>query len=310
MNPDIRKLDLNLLKALDALLDERSVTRAADRLSLTQPAVSGMLNRLRESFDDPLFVRAQRGIVPTLRAEQLATPVKQLLADIEGMLQPQNFDPLTASMTIRIASTDYALRAVVVPFLSALRKKAPNIRVSVQPVDHQELQSQLDRGEIDLALVTPEAITPGLHSIALFDESYVCVMRADHPDALDNTLSLDRFCALDHALVSPSGGGFHGVTDEALEKLGRLRRVTVSVSSFLVLPEILLYSDLIAVVPRRLAIHNVGLTTLEPPVEIPGFRKTLIWHERTHRDAAHRWVRSLMVETVRTGGVFRSGIRP
>jgi len=171
MNPDIRKLDLNLLKALDALLDERSVTRAADLLSLTQPAVSGMLNRLRESFDDPLFVRAQRGIVPTLRAEQLATPVKQLLADIEGMLQPQNFDPLTASMTIRIASTDYALRAVVVPFLSALRKKAPNIRFSVQPVDHQELQSQLDRGEIDLALVTPEAITPGLHSIALFDEA-------------------------------------------------------------------------------------------------------------------------------------------
>jgi DNA-binding transcriptional LysR family regulator len=300
MNPDIRKLDLNLLKALDALLDERSVTRAADLLSLTQPAVSGMLNRLRESFDDPLFVRAQRGIVPTLRAEQLATPVKQLLADIEGMLQPQNFDPLTASMTIRIASTDYALRAVVVPFLSALRKKAPNIRVSVQPVDHQELQSQLDRGEIDLALVTPDAITPRLHAIALFDESYVCVMRADHPDALDNTLSLDRFCALDHALVSPSGGGFHGVTDEALEKLGRLRRVTVSVSSFLVLPEILLYCDLIAIVPRRLAIPNVGLTTLEPPVEIPGFRKTLTWHERTHRDAAHRWVRSLMVETVRT----------
>lgn len=302
MNPDIRTLDLNLLKALDALLDERSVTRAADRLSLTQPAVSGMLNRLRESFDDPLFVRAQRGIVPTLRAEQLATPVKQLLADIEGMLQPQTFDPLTASMTIRIASTDYALRAVVVPFLSALRKQAPNIRVSVQPVNHQELQSQLDRGEIDLALVTPEAVTPGLRAIALFDESYVCVMRADHPDALKSTLSLDQFCALEHALVSPSGGGFHGVTDEALEKLGRSRRVTVSVTSFLVLPEILMRSDLIAVVPRRLALHNVGLRVLEPPVEIPGFGKTLTWHERTHRDAGHHWVRSLMVETTRTLG--------
>jgi len=302
MNPDIRTLDLNLLKALDALLDERSVTRAADRLSLTQPAVSGMLNRLRESFDDPLFVRAQRGIVPTLRAEQLATPVKQLLADIEGMLQPQTFDPLTASMTIRIASTDYALRAVVVPFLSALRKQAPNIRVSAQPVNHQELQSQLDRGEIDLALVTPEAVTPGLRAIALFDESYVCVMRADHPEALNSTLSLDQFCALEHALVSTSGGGFHGVTDEALEKLGRSRRVTVSVTSFLVLPEILMHSDLIAVVPRRLALHNVELRVLEPPVEIPGFGKTLTWHERTHRDAGHRWVRSLMVETTRTLG--------
>jgi DNA-binding transcriptional LysR family regulator len=302
MNSDIRNLDLNLLKALDALLDERSVTRAADRLSLTQPAVSGMLNRLRESFDDPLFVRAQRGIVPTLRAEQLAAPVKQLLADIEGMLQPQGFDPLTASMTVKLASTDYALRAVVAPFLSALRKQAPNIRVSVQPVDNQELQSQLDRGDIDLALVTPEPTAPGLHATALFDESYVCVVRAEHPDAGRSPLPLDRFCALDHVLVSPSGGGFHGVTDVALEKIGRSRRVAVSVASFLVLPEILMVSDLIAVVPRRLAVHQAGLTLLVPPVEIPGFRKMLAWHERTHRDAGQQWVRSLLVETVRTLG--------
>ncbi|MDU8500690.1 LysR family transcriptional regulator [Pseudomonas syringae] len=302
MNSDIRTLDLNLLKALDALLDERSVTRAADRLSLTQPAVSGMLNRLRESFDDPLFVRAQRGIVPTLRAEQLATPVKQLLADIEGMLQPQAFAPLTASMTVRLASTDYALRAVVVPFLSVLREQAPNIRVSIQPIDNQELANQLDRGDIDLALITPETTTPGLHAVPLFDEHYVCVMRADHPDAVQGKLSLDRFCALNHVLVSPSGGSFQGVTDDALEKLGRSRRVTVSVTSFLVLPEILMLSDLIAVVPSRLAIGNAGLTLLEPPVEIPGFRKALAWHERTHRDAGHRWVRSLMVNTAQALG--------
>ncbi|WP_080269489.1 LysR family transcriptional regulator [Pseudomonas syringae] len=302
MNPDIRALDLNLLKALDALLDERSVTRAADRLSLTQPAVSGMLNRLRESFDDALFVRAQRGIVPTLRAEQLATPVKQLLADIESMLRPQAFNPLTACMTVKVASTDYALRAVVVPFLNALRKQAPNVRVSIQPVDGQELVAQLDRGDIDLVLITPENMTPGLHAVPLFDEDYVCAMRTDHPDAVQGRLSLDRFCALDHVLVSPAGGGFHGVTDDALERLGRTRRVTVSVTSFLVVPEMLLASDLMAVVPRRLAAGNAGLALLEPPVEIPGFRKTLAWHERTHRDEGHRWVRSLMVSTVQALG--------
>lgn len=302
MNPDIRALDLNLLKALDALLDERSVTRAADRLSLTQPAVSGMLNRLRESFDDALFVRAQRGIVPTLRAEQLATPVKQLLADIESMLRPQAFNPLTACMTVKVASTDYALRAVVVPFLKALRKQAPNVRVSIQPIDGQELVAQLDRGDIDLVLITPENMTPGLHAVPLFDEDYVCAMRTDHPDAVQGRLSLDRFCALDHVLVSPAGGGFHGVTDDALERLGRTRRVTVSVTSFLVVPEMLLASDLMAVVPRRLAAGNAGLALLEPPVEIPGFRKTLAWHERTHRDEGHRWVRSLMVNTVQALG--------
>jgi len=300
MSADIRKLDLNLLRALDALLDERSVTRAADRLSLTQPAVTGMLNRLRESFDDPLFVRAQRGIVPTVRAEALARPIKQLLADVEGMLQPGAFDPLSAEMTIKVAATDYALRAIVVPFLSALHQHAPNIKISVLPVDDQLLQVQMDRGDVDLALVATEAVAPGLHTQWLFDEHYVCVMRADHPDAKASTLSLERFCALDHVLVSPAGGGFSGVTDEALRNIGRSRRVTVSVTSFLVLPEILSVSDLIAVVPRRLAIRQAGLAIIEPPVEIPGFSKLLAWHERTHRDAGHRWLRALMAEAAAT----------
>lgn len=300
MNSDIRHLDFNLLKALDALLDERSVTRAAERLALTQPAVSGMLTRLRESFGDPLFVRAQRGIVPTLRAEQLAAPVKQLLSDIESLLQPQGFDPIIANMTVSIASTDYALRAVVVPFLVALRVRAPNIRVAVQPVDNQQLLSQLDRGEIDLALLTPETTAVGLHAAPLFDERYVCVMRADHPDATGESLSLERFCALDHVLVSSSGGAFHGVTDQALARIGRSRRVTVSVTSFLVLPEILLASDLIAVVPRRLAMHADGLIMLEPPVDIPGFSKTVAWHERTHHDPGIKWLRSLLIETCGT----------
>jgi DNA-binding transcriptional LysR family regulator len=300
MNPDIRHLDFNLLKALDALLDERSVTRAAERLNLTQPAVSGMLTRLRDSFDDPLFVRAQRGIVPTLRAQQLAVPVKQLLSDIEHILQPQAFDPITASMTLTIASTDYALRAVVVPFLSALRVQAPSIRVAVQPVDNQNLLSQLDRGDVDWALVTPDSTAAGLHAAKLFDERYVCVMRADHPDAVGETLALDRFCALDHALVSSSGGAFQGVTDQALARIGRSRRVTVSVSSFLVLPEILMASDLIAVVPRRLATKSNGLIMLEPPVDIPGFSKTVAWHERTHHDPGHKWLRSLLFDTCKT----------
>ena len=300
MNSDIRHFDFNLLKALDALLDERSVTRAAERLALTQPAVSGMLTRLRESFDDPLFVRAQRGIVPTLRAQQLAVPVKQLLSDIEHILQPQAFEPATASMTLTIASTDYALRAVVVPFLSALRVQAPNIRVAVQPVDNQHLLSQLDRGDVDWALVTPESTAAGLHTSTLFNERYVCVMRANHPDAIGETLSLDRFCALDHVLVSSSGGAFQGVTDQALARIGRSRRVTVSVTSFLVLPEILMGSDLIAVVPRRLAKKSTGLIMLEPPIDIPGFSKAVAWHERTHHDPGQKWLRSLLIDTCKT----------
>ncbi|MET0352007.1 MAG: LysR family transcriptional regulator [Rhizobacter sp.] len=296
MATDIRTTDLNLLKALDALLDERSVTRAAERLALTQPAVSGMLTRLRDTFGDALFVRSQRGIVPTLRALELAGPVKQLLQDAENLLRPSAFVPADARMTLTIASTDYAMQAVLVPFLAALRRQAPGIRVAVLPVDDARLPVQMERGEIDLSLIAPDDTPEALHARRLFDEHYVCVMRDDHP-AADEPLTLDRFCALDQALVSYTGGAFRGVTDDALAALGRERRVTLSVKSFLLLPEILRHSDLIAVVPSRLARQASGLRIVAPPVAVPGFTKTLAWHERTHCNPGHRWLRELMFET-------------
>lgn len=295
MRSNIHNVDLNLLKTLDALLDERSVTRAAERLSLTQPAVSGMLTRLRDSFDDPLFTRAQRGIVPTLRALELAAPVKAILAEVEELLQPQQFDPLTAEMTLQIAATDYALRAVIVPFIARLRREAPGIRVAVVPVNNEILQEQFERGAVDLALLTPDTTPQELHTRHLFDEEYVCLLRDDHPLASAGPLTLDAFCALEHALVSYPGGNFSGVTDTALAALDRSRRVTVSVCSFLVLPEILRLSDLISVVPRRLAIPGAGLTQLPPPLTLPGFSKTLAWHQRTHRHKGHQWLRQLLI---------------
>lgn len=294
---DIRTLDLNLLRTLDALLDERSVTRAAERLGFTQPAVSGMLTRLRESFDDPLFVRTQRGIVPTLRATELAGPIKQILADVESLLQPTCFDPSTAQFTLSIAATDYALQAVVVPFLAKLRPKAPGIRVAIRPVEDDRVQAQFERGDLDLALMTPEAALPDLHARRLFDETYVCALRDDHPNAETSTLTLDQFCALDQALISYSGERFYGVTDDALAKVGRERRVVVTMTSFLALAGLLRTTDLAAIVPRRLAENADGLRVLEPPINIPGFTKLAVWHERTHRDVGHRWARALLFET-------------
>lgn len=216
VQPRLMSVDLNLLKTLDALLDERSVTRAAQRLSLTQPAVSGMLTRLRECFDDPLFVRNRHGITPTLRALELAATVKQILAEVSQLLQPKVFDAASAQMLLRIAATDYALSAVVVPFITALRQQAPGVRVSVQPVINELLSTQMAQGEVDMALLTPETTPPDL----LFEEQYVCLLRTGHPDAVSGSISLDRFCALDHALVSHSGTQFRGVTDEALSALG------------------------------------------------------------------------------------------
>ena len=294
---NLRTIDLNLLKVFDALIDEGSVTRAAARLSLTQPAVSGSLTRLREGFNDPLFVRTRRGIVPTTHALALAAQVKRVLSDVECMLQPASFDPKLATLTITIAASDYAQRAVLVPFLAVLRERAPGIRVSVLPANPELVHTQLERGELDLALMTPETTAPDLHSQVLFDEHYVCAMREGHPYASPKRLSLARFCSLDHAIVSYSGGGFRGAADEALARVGRSRRVSLSVPCFLVLPEILRTSDLIAVAPSRLIAGSPGLVAMAPPVDVTGFTKVVTWHDRTHNDPAHAWVRAVLLET-------------
>lgn len=300
MNNHLLNVDLNLLKTLDVLLDERSVTRAAERLSLTQPAVSGMLTRLRESFDDPLFIRAQRGIVPTLRALELAGPVKAILSEVGELLQPQQFNPALSQMTLHVAATDYALSAVILPFIAHLRREAPGIRVAVVPVNSETLSGQFEHGDVDVALLTPETTPPTLHTRQLFNEEYVCLLSENHPLAGCATLSLDEFCAQDHALVSWPGGNFHGVTDQALAAIGRARRVTLSVCSFLVLPEILRVTDLVSVVPKRLVVDTTGLVMLPPPLVIPGFSKIMAWHDRTHHHKGHVWLRERLASVAKT----------
>ena len=234
--------------------------------------------------------------MPTTRAEDLAAPVKRILADIDVLLQPAEFDPLTATLTFTLAATDYALRAVVVPFIAALKVQAPGIRVRVVPVGSDRLVSQLERGSVDVALITPHTTPAELHSRALYDERYVCMMRADHPDA-GKPITLDRFCALEHVLVSYEGESFRGVTDGALENIGLTRCVALSVSNFLVLPDVLVISDMIAVVPSRIAENQTGMFVCETPVTVPGFTKSMAWHGRTHRNPAQAWLRGLLLET-------------
>ncbi|HWU03587.1 MAG TPA: LysR family transcriptional regulator [Novosphingobium sp.] len=294
MADDIRALDLNLLKALDALLVERSVTRAAERLGLTQPAVSGMLARLRTTFDDPLFARARHGIVPTARAEALAAPLRELIAGVEALVQPPGFDPATAAFTFSIAATDYAQQTIVVPFMARVRAAAPGIRLSVRSVAERALMPAFEQGTVDLALVSPDSAPPSLQSRWLYDETYVLAMREGHPVAGANSIDLDLFCALDHALVSLAGDPFHGVTDTELARLGRQRQVACSVGCFLVLAEVLRQSDMVAMVPQRLLERSAGLVGREAPVSVPGFAKLAVWHERHQRDPAHQWLRGLL----------------
>lgn len=306
----LRNLDLNLLKAFDALMDERSVTRAAERLAVTQPAVSATLIRLRDALGDPLFVRSQRGITPTARAMELSAPIKRILFDIEAVIRPTDFDPATADLTVRVSATDYALRAVVVPFVARLRELAPRVRVAVLPAHGPELLEQMERGELDLALITPQMSPPDLHSRTLFDERYVCVLREGHPAASEPALTLEAFCALDHGIVSLQGGGFVGATDEALGALGRQRRVCVSVPSFGMLLDMVRSTELVALVPERLLLGADGLAVRAPPLAVPGFTKLLAWHARTHADQRQRWLREQLVQTCASHITVQTGQPP
>jgi len=184
---------------------------------------------------------------------------------------------------------------VVLPFVAALRQVAPNIRIAVIQANGPVLVERMERGELDLALITPDMAPPDLHSRTLFDERYVCVMREQHPAAGQECLALDDFCALDHGIVSLQGGGFSGATDLALARQGRQRRVMVSVPSFGMLLDMVRSTDLVALVPERLLQDSAGLKVQAPPLEIPGFTKILAWHARTHADPRQRWVRAQLV---------------
>jgi len=298
---DIRRTDLTLLVVLDALLEERSVTRAAARLAVTQPTVSGMLARLRTLFGDPLFVRTQRGLIPTPRAQALAPALKQWLTDAGALVTGPTFDAASAVLTLSLAANDYIQSALVVPFLERLRGSAPNVRVAVRPSQTDRVAEMLADGELDLSLTSTTEITAfDLPSRSLYDERYVCAVRKDHPLKGRRAVTLDQFCSHPHVLVSPTEGRFAGPTDQALARIGRSRQVVLSVPGFLVLPDILQIDDLIAVVPERVLRGRLaGLRTFAPPLPIPGFSVIAQWHPRLHKDPAHQWLRELLAATAR-----------
>lgn len=288
---NLQKLDLNLLKVFDVLMDERNVSRAAERLALSQPAVSGALTRLRESLGDPLFVRTQHGITPTLRATELAAPVKRLLNELAVVLESEQFIPEKAEMVLSIAGTDYSLSVIILPLIERLKQLAPGIKVSARFIRDELVQQQMEKGELDIALMTPDTAPEGLRGKTLFNENYVCVMGINNPLAKLPVLTLDDFCQADHAIVSYLGGAFFGATDKALASLGFQRNVTISVPSFLVLLDLIKQTSLIAVVPSRLVTNKTDLHVTDLPILVNGFTKYMVWHERTHHHQAYQWLR-------------------
>ncbi|GAA0800377.1 LysR family transcriptional regulator [Cupriavidus gilardii] len=292
------RLDLNLLITLDVLLAERNVTRAAERLNLSQPSVSVQLAKLRDTLGDPLLLPGPRGMRPTARAEALHEPLREALEALQRAVSPQDrFDPARATNTWRVAAFDYAESTVVLPVLHGLRTMAPGTRLAVMQAVPSLLARQAEQGEIDLAFHTTEGAPPGLHRRPLFTERYVLAGRAGHP-GLRRKPTPAQFCRLEHVIVSPDGGGFLGPTDEALAARGLSRRVVLSVPHFLFVLSVLASTDLVAMLPSRLVRDAAGIKVVEAPIEIPGYEMSMLWHERVHRDPAHRWLRDTIVASV------------
>jgi len=297
---DILRVDLNLLVVLDVLLEERQVSRAARRLALTQPTVSGMLARLRDALGDPLFVRARYGLRPTPRAESLAAPLRRWLEDTRSLLAPAAFDPARWRGALAVSSTDYMQETLLVPFTRALGKLAPELRVALSPLVVEGLGERLASGALDLAVTIPEFAPADLLSRRLYRDRYVVAVRRAHPLGRRRRLSLEAFCSFDHLVVSPTGGAFAGPTDAALARLGRQRRVRTSVPTFLLVPPMLEAEDLVAVLPRRLvAARAPRLRVLAPPLELPPIDVIAVWHPRVQRDPAHSWLREQLAATAR-----------
>ena len=295
---NLRRLDLNLLVTLDALLAERNVTRAAARLNFSQPAVSIQLAKLRDFFGDPLLLPGPRGMRPTARGEALREPLRQALQMLSGAVSPAKpFNPAEATHTWRVAATDYAESTIVLPVLGGLRTAAPATRLALVEMVPTRIARQAEQGDIDLAFHTTEGSPPGLRRRTLFKERYVLVGRAHHP-RLRRRPTPKQFCQLEHVMVSPDGGGFVGVTDEALARVGMTRKVVLSVPHFLFVRDVLAHSDLVAMLPARLVRGSRQLKVMDAPVEVPGYEMSMLWHERVHRDPAHQWLREFIAASV------------
>ena len=307
MDVNFRTLDLNLLRVFDEVMAERSLTRAARNLALTQPAVSNALRRLRETLGDELVRRAGPGVEPTPRALALWPVVRDSLRHLEHALVPAAFDPLEADQGFTVAMADATAAEVIPRTMHILQAEAPGLTLRVMPLTTRDPRRLLEEERIDLALGHFPAVMSDLTARAqdraaqnfesqrLYAGDYVCVMRAAHPLARA-PLDLDAYCQAHHLLVSFSGQPW-GFVDEALAPLGRQRRIVLTVSQFFTAGRVVAESDLLSAMPRHF-IHTLGvaggLVERELPLAVPPVHVDALWHRRQQGSQAHRWLRETL----------------
>ena len=304
----LRTLDLNLLKVFDVVMAERSLTRAAHLLSITQPAVSNSLRRLREALADELLVRKGRTLEPTARAQELWPTVRDMLQRLQDVLAPNVFEPASANTMFVLTMADATAAELMPPLVELITAQAPRVSLRVVPLTTRDPRRLLDDGHADLAIGNFPAAMSDLaartqageaslfHHHRLFQGEYVCVMRRGHPLA-KGPFTLRRYCEARHMLVSFSGRA-HGFIDEALSAMGRSRRVVLTVNQFFTAGKIVAHSDLLTVLPR----HFVNVTGFadqlvlrELPFVPPAIQVDALWHRRQNNSSAHTWLRTQVI---------------
>ncbi len=285
--------DLNLLAVFDAIMREGSVTRAADRLAMTQPAVSNAMARMRLAWNDPLFVKNGRGVVPTPQAVALWERVRPHLQGLREAVTPEPFDAKASRRGFRIAAADVIVEMLWRPLRRRVERDAPGIDFYAVPYTKLGADGLLMNGEVDAVIGPTMRDTPAqIHHTPLLCSYFACAMRKDHPLA-GRPLSLEAYAAAEHLLVSLSGDP-RGMVDDLLEQQGLRRRVSVTVNHFAAVPSLLRESDLICTVPFVVvaecsAVNDLFIT--RPPLDLSTKPLSLLWHERSERDPGHRWLR-------------------
>lgn len=298
---NFRTLDLNLLRVFDAVMSERSLTRAAQVLAITQPAASQALKRLHGALGEPLFIRNAFGMTPTPKAEALWPQVRNALAELQLALAPDSFDPQTQAVSFRLAMTD-ATAVLLAPALVAESERERALcKLRFHPLTTSDPRRLLQQGEVDLAVGHfPDTITAlraagrdaTLRHAQLYDTRYVCVMRQGHPLA-GQPLTLDAYCAAHHLLASSTGRA-QGYVDQALTTLGRQRHVVMSVNQYYTAGLVVTQSDLLTVLPRAFLPatgHASALVVRELPFDLGAMQVCMVWHMRRDAEPAHRWLR-------------------
>ena len=298
---DIRAVDLNLLKAFDALATERAVTRAASRIGLSQPAMSHALSRLRGLFGDDLFVRTQSGMEPTARAREIAPLIAQAIEQIETALNlGAGFDPATSTASFTAGMGEYAEVALVGKLAASFSRAAPKATLRLLSLHGADAADRLEHGAIDVAVAHLRALPPAIETMLLFRDPFVVAARKGHPiiqGSKKSPLTVEAYAAQDHVLVSPRGDT-SGALDRILVDYGQRRRVALLVATYLAVPAALAASDLIATLPSRAAAliaAHAEIAILPLPIDFAA-TVSMAWHRRAASEPAQAWFRGLLTE--------------